>query len=437
MVPFISKSRCDKSEKRLKGDKTMLKSEPGTRITIDERAVNFRWNTEKFKALARTEEELFNGLDKLKDNIVLACDTQEAKQLPKEDLLKKIFIDIYNFIEPPAKSELIGVLNDASVSKAAFEALLFTTLGMFLHSTKRIKGKRLRDFIYDHSPLNYRSTEYPRFYLEQETTTLRKARNRRLSLGKAYYKNSQWEAITKDAEHEWTFYYALNSADAAVQDTFKRLGNLYKGLDAALDAEEDNENYLENLKVAYEKFESKLHKIKYSNFVELQKTIIAHINADQTYFGLNLYRLERKLKPFIIASEIKGLTACEKPKAERKFLLKTTLLRGIEFPEIYQALFSMQLGALADCCQEFLVFRSTIEMAGCLVLDELVERGVFGEDWEDLFRSMTNELASTVLYDIDKMDFTITESSQTAFEKILAAPVQPLFSAQADENKSV
>ena len=407
---------------------------------IDERAVNFRWNTEKFKTLVQIEEELFSGLDKLKNNIVLACNTQEAKQLPKENLLRKVLIDIYNFIEPPTKSELIGVLNDASVNNTVFETLLFTTLGMFLHSTKRIKGKRLRDFIYDHSPLNFRSTGLPLSHvadmLDTEAVTLRKARNRRLSLGKSYYKNSQWEAITKDAEHEWTFYYALNSADAAVQDTFKRLGNLYKGLDAALNAEKD-ENYLDNLKVAYEKFESKLHKIKYSNFVELQKTIIAHINADKTYLGLNLYRLERKLKPFIIASEIKGLTECKDTENENTFLAKTILLRVIEFPAIYQSLFPMPLDALAGCCQDYLVFRSTIEMAGCLVLDELVERGVFGEDWEDLFRSVTNKLASTVLYDIDKLDFTITEASQEAFEKILAAQVKLLFSAQIAKNESV
>ena len=162
-----------------------------------------------------------------------------------------------------------------------------------------------------------------------------------------------------------------------------------------------------------------------------------HINTDKTYFGLNLYRLERKLKPFIIASEIKSLTECKDTEDENTFLAKTTLLRGIEFPAIYQSLFPMPLDILADCCQDFLVFRSTIEMAGCLVLDELVERGVFGEDWEGLFRSVTNELASTVLYDIDKLDFTITEASQAAFEKILAAPVQPLFSAQAAKHKSV
>ena len=418
----------------------MLKAESEVQHKIEERSLNFRWNIEKFKTLAQKDEELFSRLDKLKDSIVLACDTQEAKQLPKEDLLKKVFIDIYNFIEPPTKSELTGVLNDASVSKAVFEVLLFTTLGLFLHSSKRIKGKRLRDFVYDHSPLDYRSMDFPRhcvpFYLEQEVTTLRKARNRRLSAGKMYYKNSQWEAITKDVEHEWTFYYALDSADAAVQDTFKRLGNLYKGLDAALDAKKD-ENYLDNLKVAYAKFESKLHKIKYSNFVELQKTIIDHINADKTYFGLNLYRLERKLKPFIIASEIKGLIECKDALDANTFLVKTILLREIEFPAIYQSLFTMPLAALEYCCQDFLVFRSTIEIAGCLVLDELVELGVFGEDWDDLFRRMTNELASTVLYDINKLDFTITEASQAAFEMILAAPVQPLFSTQSDENESV
>ena len=415
----------------------MLKAELYLQSEIAERANNFRWNTEFFQALVLENEKLFLALGRLKGNILSVCNTEAAKKLPKEELLKKVFTDIYNLIELPARSELVHFLNDAELSKSVYEALLFTTLGSFLHGSKRIKGKRLIDFVYDHSPLNLSKSDFAPSavtdMLHAETVRLRKARNRRLSEGKAYYKNSQWTAITKDAEHEWTFYFALESSDEAVQDTFKRLGNLYKGLDDALDADKDD-NYAGKLNTAYGKFESKLRKIQYSNYVKLQQAILEHIKADQTYWGLNLYRLERKLKPYAITNEVKTLAACQDKADESRFLLQSVILQDIEFPAVHAFLSSLEPEISRACSQDFSVLRSNVELGGCLILDALVEAGVFGDDWETLFRDMTNRLAERVLYDPEKLDFTVTEHSQQAFEKLLAAPVKQEFSKHTDNS---
>ena len=95
-----------------------------------------------------------------------------------------------------------------------------------MNTSKRIRGKTLQDFVVEHSPLrfsevtsfNYRTPSLER----SEIDRLRQYRNRLLSQGKIYIKDCQWNAISKDAEYEWRFYYDLAKESYDVQDVFKR-----------------------------------------------------------------------------------------------------------------------------------------------------------------------------------------------------------------------
>lgn len=72
---------------------------------------------------------------------------------------------------------------------------------------------------------------------------------------------------------------------------------------------------------------------------------------------------------------------------------------------------------------EFRTFLRGFIMSSCLIMDELVEQGIFGEDWEKLFINEVNEQFDSVLYDPHELDFSITKDSQKQFERLLHAPV--------------
>ena len=61
--------------------------------------------------------------------------------------------------------------------------------------------------------------------------------------------------------------------------------------------------------------------------------------------------------------------------------------------------------------------------SSCLILDELIERETFGENWESLFIDTINKMAEDVLYNPQEIDFSVTEDSQKYFERILHAGV--------------
>ena len=129
------------------------------------------------------------------------------------------------------------------------------------------------------------------------------------------------------------------------------------------------------------------------------------------------------MRPYGIIHEVKKLEACTTEEDEAKTLLKTVYLDDICFPAIYEKLFVLPFPLVELFAEVFsqYIIRFTVE--SCLILDELIEDGVFGNNWETLFRDMSNELAETVLYDPAKIDFSITEASQEKFMRLIHAGV--------------
>lgn len=387
------------------------------------RAKNFRWNVEDFrKQIAANESYLFN-FSILKGYILQFSASAPMIGLSRKVVLQKISYKIY-LTYKASDDSLMKFGAKSQYSDDVYKVYFFHLLSTYLHASKRISGKTLRNFVLDHHPQRFSDPDSPNYQSTQsfsEEERLRKNRNRLLSKGDVYYKDPQWSAITKDVEHEWTFFYALDDADEAVQNTFKKFRNLYSDIDKALNlTEKDGDK--EHLREGYKKFLSKLQKLKYKNYIELIKVILSHINNNKEYYGLNLYRLERKLQPYKVINEVNGLLACESD-LENFFLWMTVILGNINHPKLYQdfALLSHYITELY--ANEFPKFLQDIVISSSLILDELVERGTFGDDWENLFRTMINELAEDVLYDPSHLDFSIQEGSQEKFEKLLAAPV--------------
>ena len=179
-----------------------------------------------------TADKITNGNE---DFYIALCDLKNEytvdwwsiRKTATSELLVEIFLGVYDFVVK--QSLCFGTFQEESpIYDDVYEACLFTTLCVFLHTSTRIKGKSLKDFIRDTSPMEYNNPDSSNYrspsLLTSDEEKLRRTRNRlfstremlrqvenaQLSGTSAYYKRSQWSAMTKDAEHEWTFYHTLN-----------------------------------------------------------------------------------------------------------------------------------------------------------------------------------------------------------------------------------
>ena len=161
-------------------------------------------NLDLFMALHPFKEELIAGLD-------------SSREQNGTGTLNYVFSQVFRFME-----EYYDVFTEYSIDQSMhrhiYDACLFTTIASFLHSTKRIKGKRLAEFVYDHSTYSYKSPDSPNFTpleqasdtLNNEVSTLRKSRHRILSDRPTYFKKNEWSAMPIDSEHEWSLYFLWN-----------------------------------------------------------------------------------------------------------------------------------------------------------------------------------------------------------------------------------
>lgn len=341
------------------------------------RAKNFRWNLAPLEKLYCEEKDSFLDFEILNDVVISYCENRFVKELSPLERLEQVLRKIYDVMK---KSELAFHLfcGESSLADYTYEAYVFTACSAFLHTSKREKAMTISEFVKKNHPIDFKNRNSPNYrepsLFQSEVERLRKARQRRLNQGSGYYKeNSQWNAMTKDSEYEWTRYYALEATNAIIRDTDKRVGNLYKGIKEAIAAARDDK-YNERVQLAYRKFLSKLQKLKYKDFLRLYKTDFSRICENKEYYGLNLYRLERRLQPYKIMYEVKKLTRCCSPKEEVDLLLKMICLDKICFPKIYEALLHTPLDFIAQYTEEYLQMWITDTIISNLILDGLVEK---------------------------------------------------------------
>lgn len=403
--------------------------------SVFSRTKNFRWNSAPLEKQYREDKDCFLDLEILGEVIAKFCENSFIKELSPSERLDRVLRKIYDMIK---KSDLASQLFcvDSPLAHHAYEAYVFAVCSSFLHASKRVKAMTYLDFVKKNHPLDFVNPDSPNyrepFLLQSEADKLRKFRQRRLNQGRVYIKEgTQWNAITKDSEYEWTRYYDLEETDDVVSKVDKRIGNLYKGIKDALNTEQDG-GYQDRVQKSYKKFLSKLRKIKYEDFLELYKADLTRIcksTKDNKYLGINLYRLERRLQPHKIINEVKKLTECSSPELEAELLLKTVFLNEICFPKIYEDLLPNPVGLIDRYANEFYYTLNDEMVISNLILDVLVEKGSLGEKWEAMLLNKVNGMADEVFYNPEKAkeelntrDF-MADHAQEKFIRLLHAGV--------------
>ncbi len=128
-------------------DQTTLRQE-----WID-RANNFHGDHEM---LAKIIDALYVDLQMLFENI--EAESFQSHDLSKEYLLKTVFSKVYHLII--ARNGAYAIFDEETrIYDDVFNACFFTSLCMFMHDTKRIKGLSLSEFIYHNSPTNYQGDD--------------------------------------------------------------------------------------------------------------------------------------------------------------------------------------------------------------------------------------------------------------------------------------
>lgn len=79
------------------------------------------------------------------------------------------------------------------------------------------------------------------------------------------------------------------------------------------------------------------------------------------------------------------------------------------------------------CIKEFPNLRFLLDFSFCLLLEDLICSGFWGEDeWEAIFFDILNEMCEKVFYNQNEIDFSSTPESQENFIALLSAPIQAL-----------
>jgi len=411
-------------------------------LELAERTNNFHGEHKSFIKNAHEYESFFSELDWIRKTILV--DLDKHYWLDREQTLKMVFKRVYNFvIMQNPKYEIFGsdwpYYDDTD---DIFEACMFTALCMFIHHSKKIKGIRDKNFLYKYSSYEYTKKGTPWYFdfdypekdsvgfetFTREAQSFRKMRERLFENRAVKIERIEWSATASSSEHEWSFYYVLSNLDEDLADTYKRIGNLYNGVSAALKFADDG--YFEKLDKAYKSFTNKLKKIKYEKFLELQHEILAHICENETHYGINIYRFEKLLRFWNIGYEMTRLLDCKCAADEESRVLETSVrLNNVWFPSVYKKFASIEsydeMGVYA-----LLFGRLMNQVVGAsrLILDEFVEEGIFGTDgeWETLFLDTINQMTEKVFYNPREISSDLgfeSPEAQEAFQRVLDAHV--------------
>lgn len=357
-----------------------------------------------------------------------------------EYILKLIFTRIFN-LTTAFNSNYNIFSKNSPIYEDIFNSCFFTALCMFLHNSKRTKGMSLRKFLYLNSPNNYSTPGTPNYFdykytarkslknnlILSDDIRLRKFRERLFKHTPVHYDDTEGSAIQNDSEHEWLLFFNLVSDDKLTNTieakTLKLIKNLYNDIYPVITSFDMDENAPK----AYSKFSSKLNKLKYTDFLQLNKFILEHIQTNEKYYGINLYRFEKNLNFYNITTEVQLLLNCPNTDEEKLILKKSMIMSGVIFPKLYKYFGNQE--ALENTyyyTNNFHLLLDDLTISSYLVLDYFIENGNLGSDWEILFLKTINEMTENVFYTPDKIDYSITSDSQEKFKKILDERVRNL-----------
>lgn len=358
----------------------------------------------------------YKGIISAKRSIVDALSKIECS---KYEAVEKFF----NFCMEILIQESHSFYLDYHLYENVLQSYIFVSLLNYIHDTKRISAISYAEYVdltFDNEEISFeRNKSKNRKYSPYKIAAIDTMRQQDSRLYKKRLfvksKNLRYAAIRKDMEHERLLFYKTKNLNEVEQSTFKRLHYLYNDIYSITDNRGAG-----NIDEAFEKFRSKLSKLKYENIIELYRRFIEHINLDKEYYAFNLYRLEKELRVYNLSFEIKQLLSCSNDSLEDELLLKFYLLKDIEFPNVYKCLFSFEdIEKLMQYSNYYRFYKENIVFISNIILDGCIENGLLGEDWHKTILDIINQKTEYVLYSPDNIQFNTSSEAQDAFEKIL------------------
>jgi len=402
-----------------------------------------------------TDKELLEEMEELYLTL-----KEDSYRLDKASVLRLIYSDTYDFVVTFDPTFQIFERGNY-LYEAVFEACMFTGLCMFMQSTKKIKGTALSQYIYKYSPLGFSDENSPNYFkhegawkegeknelIDYTESNLRQYNHRSHKSRLVNIPRPEWNGMPEPSEYEYLLFFDIvdpsGKADSKKRGTFKRLKNLHNDVINAISSQEDDK-YGVRLERAWEKFQSKLHKLKYEDYLDLCQFFIEHIKNEnggtegkQTHYGINLYRLEKELGIYEITNNVNSFLKCKNEQGEidkekeMDILIKSIFLKGIPFPQVRDDIFYYNpLKDVGFISQMFWDFMTHLIRISRLIVDKFVDDwilddeslddGNLDDNWVTLFWKEINGMAEQVLYNPEDVDFSVEPGSQDVFEGLLA-----------------
>lgn len=353
---------------------------------------------------------------------------------------------------------------DPKIIHSIYKACAFTGLIMFLHITRYVKSDIIREYIKNMSQLYENlSSELKEQHSTDDAVTMRQYIKRLNDTRMHPRKHTEGTTFTDSMKYEWKLYFLLkNGENDILADTFKRLGNLLNDIRPVLrkygDKDElsnvDAASAYGEIEYAFKKYQSKLHKIKYNNYLDLIRVICDHIESDKSYYGNNIYRLEKELFPYVLTHNVDRFL---KNSKDDLFSMKLTILNSVTYSKLYDQLINVEnIEELPKYVALLSVILDDFTVWACYmlddILDEMVNRKIEKdykerkpkeknrnkteecsekkeckkkerERWIDFLKNDAYKRAQSVFYSPEEIIWVTEERSQEAFEKCLTYPI--------------
>jgi len=419
--------------------------------TFANRAKNFH-----YKSLQETVEEcphIWQDLYELKESIKRKFNDYATKD--KRFLLKGIFNEVYDYVIanpnkwleydtdpkcsqndsetrgddcPDFDFEIFG--KNHQYFNDVMDACIYFTLDIFIDYAKRIERLTLENFCSKHSIHKY----------DIEAEVKRFNQFKRRNLPNFGYESKIYEpSMPKSIEHELLIHINLasklepkdpDSNLIKICNTFFDFLHEINSLRLKAEDGEDAENgeILEGeLYDGITRLIHLLHNITYSDYISFYKYLDEKIREDKLYYGMTLSKYESKFKFCKIIREVGNLLKDE--ANEFSVFSRFIILHNIVFLGLYRS-FGEHIddirytSCLASIIEPFLGF---VAIPSLLIIDEFVEDGHFGDNWEIFFLDTVNEIIDRGHEGgYEKIDYPINEKAEEKFRILMTLTISDI-----------
>jgi len=371
-----------------------------------------------------------------------------------------IYLDFYGEeIKEYLRSEGVDAAEVADymnlqVYYSVFETCLFSLLCAYIEHTKRIESLTLSEFVYviNDKLLSIESAGYVDLVnsrnrkrerglssrYNSDVENLKQWRIRTLSKNKNFKNRGKWKTVPVSVAREFSIVHSVvfGSGNDFKYHRLGSLNKLYSKIREAHKSSKDAE-YKDRINIACDNALTKIKSVKYENYLRQCKFFLNEISKNEQFRGITLYKFEMAHSLFNITTEVNSLLKSTTEAEVDSILEGSYILNNIHFPSLYSAFCLIDdSDDMFHCVATYKLLLAEFISSGILILDELVEKGYFGneDNWYDFFLEIINKMAERILYSSVDIDFSIERRSQICFETILSVPVLVYYEDNGGEN---